>query len=118
MNADIKETAAWLNGLAEKGGKGVVGNIDARSLGRVAVALEAQARVIEGLRKALAKIVFDWDGEPEDMVDAVAALALVEPVKGIERRPEPPAAKEGEKLCPCGTHPAQYCASWPRCVAL
>jgi hypothetical protein len=31
---------AWLRGLAEKGGKGVVNNIDARSLGRIADEIE------------------------------------------------------------------------------
>lgn len=30
----------WLRGLAEKGGKGVVNNIDARCLGRIADELE------------------------------------------------------------------------------
>jgi hypothetical protein len=33
----------WLRGLADKGGKGVVNNIDARCLGRVADELERLA---------------------------------------------------------------------------
>ncbi len=57
-NSDL--SIAWLTGLAEKGGKGVVGNIDARSLGRIADELEGwksshaslKAR-IEELTKAL-----------------------------------------------------------------
>ena len=35
-----QQTIDWLRGLAEKGGKGVVNNIDARSLGRIADELE------------------------------------------------------------------------------
>jgi hypothetical protein len=53
MNADIKLIAAWLHGLAEEGGKGTVDNIDARALGRIAVALEAQARTTADLVEAL-----------------------------------------------------------------
>jgi len=63
----------WLRGLAERGGRGVVNNIDARSLGRVADEIErlrteikqlgaenldAQVRILK-LRKAL-------KGEPDD----------------------------------------------------
>lgn len=45
---DIAGLAAWLNGLAAKGGKGVVNNIDARSIGRIATQLDAlSARVKE-----------------------------------------------------------------------
>jgi hypothetical protein len=35
------KTIEWLRGLAERGGRGVVDNIDARSLGRIADGLEA-----------------------------------------------------------------------------
>lgn len=35
-----EQTILWLRGLAEKGGKGVVNNIDARCLGRIADELE------------------------------------------------------------------------------
>lgn len=35
------QTVAWLRGLAKKGGKGTVGNIDARCLGRIADRIEA-----------------------------------------------------------------------------
>ena len=33
------------------------------------------AEAVPELLKALEKIVFDWDGEPEDMFDARAVLA-------------------------------------------
>lgn len=36
----MSEYVAWLRGLSEKGGKGVVNNIDARCLGRIADELE------------------------------------------------------------------------------
>ena len=35
-----QQTIDWLRGLAEKGGRGVVNNIDARCLGRIADELE------------------------------------------------------------------------------
>lgn len=35
-----QQTIEWLRGLAERGGKGVVNNIDARCLGRIADDLE------------------------------------------------------------------------------
>lgn len=38
--AHIAQTVMWLRSLARKGGKGVVNNIDARCLGRVADTLE------------------------------------------------------------------------------
>lgn len=43
-----EQTIAWLRGLAEKGGKGVVNNIDARCLGRIADELEALKRPAQG----------------------------------------------------------------------
>ncbi len=39
MNGNI-QTIAWLRGLAIKGGKGIVNNIDARCLGRIADEIE------------------------------------------------------------------------------
>jgi hypothetical protein len=42
---------AWLRGLAEKGGKGVVNNIDARSLGRIAEEIERLRACNETLRR-------------------------------------------------------------------
>lgn len=48
---DNPNTVPWLRSLAEKGGKGVVDNIDARSLGRI-------ADEIEQLRKAHCACVF------------------------------------------------------------
>ena len=43
----IEALVAWLTALKEKGGKGVVGNIDARALGRVANALERREVVVK-----------------------------------------------------------------------
>jgi len=42
---------SWLRGLAEKGGKGVVNNIDARCLGRIADELESKDAEITRLRE-------------------------------------------------------------------
>ena len=39
----------WLEGMAAQGGKGVIDNIDARSLGRIAATIRAQAARIEAL---------------------------------------------------------------------
>ena len=39
------QTVEWLRGLAAKGGKGVVNNIDARCLGRIADELELLRRI-------------------------------------------------------------------------
>ena len=36
----MEQTIAWLRGLAARGGKGVVNNIDARCLGRIADEIE------------------------------------------------------------------------------
>lgn len=41
------QTVEWLRGLAEKGGKGVVNNIDARCLGRIADELELLRSQVE-----------------------------------------------------------------------
>jgi hypothetical protein len=40
------QTIEWLRGLAAKGGKGVVNNIDARSLGRIADEYDALAKAL------------------------------------------------------------------------
>jgi hypothetical protein len=53
-NSDL--SIAWLTGLAEKGGKGVVGNIDARSLGRIAGELEDWKSSHASLKAALAAL--------------------------------------------------------------
>ena len=49
-------TTAWFRSLAHKGGKGVVNNIDARSLGRIADEIEAMAAEIARLRAENAKL--------------------------------------------------------------
>ena len=46
----ITDYEAWLRRLAEKGGKGTVDNIDARSLGRVADLLRRYTSIIRELR--------------------------------------------------------------------
>jgi len=51
-----QQTIDWLRGLAEKGGKGVVNNIDARCLGRIADELErltAQEKDYRNLTQSL-----------------------------------------------------------------
>lgn len=50
------QTIEWLRGLAAKGGKGVVNNIDARCLGRIADELErltAQEKDYRNLTRSL-----------------------------------------------------------------
>lgn len=42
----MSDLTAWLRGLATEGGKGVVNNIDARALGRVADELEHLEAVV------------------------------------------------------------------------
>jgi len=44
----------WLRKLAAKGGKGVVGNIDARCLGRLADQLEALEEALKACHKVCA----------------------------------------------------------------
>ena len=39
--SDFTSTIEWFRRMAEQGGKGVVNNIDARSLGRIADQMEA-----------------------------------------------------------------------------
>lgn len=47
-------TIEWLRGLAEEGGKGVVNNIDARSLGRIARDLEQMEKTLQVARLMIA----------------------------------------------------------------
>lgn len=58
-----QQTIDWLRGLAEKGGKGVVNNIDARCLGRIAERIKyltaTEANEILRLRRALEEILKD-----------------------------------------------------------
>lgn len=51
----------WLRGLADKGGKGVVDNIDARSLGRIAEELE-RLRTQERDYRSLMRSLLDMGG--------------------------------------------------------
>lgn len=52
---EIKQTThadyvAWLRKLEKQGGSGVVNNIDARALGRIAHILELQSAIIRSMR--------------------------------------------------------------------
>lgn len=51
VNEPKTDYVTWLKGLAKKGGKGVVNNIDARSLGQVASTIELQASIINADRE-------------------------------------------------------------------
>lgn len=66
---NIPQAVDWLRGLADKGGKGVVNNIDARCLGRVANTLARLA--------ATPKAVVTLPIEPtNEILDALAAACL------------------------------------------
>lgn len=52
----------WLRSLAEKGGKGGVTNVDARSLGRVADELERQSAENARMREALVNLLCEARG--------------------------------------------------------
>ena len=66
----MKTLIAWLRTLEKRGGKGVVNNIDARALGRVASALERTRDVVKVARRAAAmQIVEQWE-----LQEAIAAL--------------------------------------------
>lgn len=61
--------------------KGSSGEWAALSCGDTDATAEANARLIAAapdLLAALKKIVFDWDGEPEDMIEAQEAIAKAE----------------------------------------
>lgn len=73
------ETVAWLRSMSDRGGKGVVNNVDARSLGRCAYLIAAQSAQIEALtteRDELRAEANDLDAklrESDDIVDAQSA---------------------------------------------
>ena len=57
----ITDYEAWLRGLAAKGGKGVVNNIDARSLGRVADQLVHLHEQLETLHDQIVMLEHEVD---------------------------------------------------------
>jgi hypothetical protein len=59
----MSDFVPWLRGLAEQGGKGIVNNIDARSLGRIADELECLRAENSRLKSRGSDIleVFDHD---------------------------------------------------------
>jgi hypothetical protein len=84
---ELDKFESWLRGLAERGGKGVVGNIDARSLGRIADAIAAERRGRESAAAAIDEIATDRDlyrsrwlscVTPEEAERLQARIALLE----------------------------------------
>jgi hypothetical protein len=67
------QTIEWLRGLAEKGGKGVVNNIDARSLGRIADDLMLLQRRVTVLEQVIAE-----DLSPFDCSDELNKMVVVD----------------------------------------
>lgn len=59
MPADVAGTIEWLKELADKGGKGAVGSVDARALGRAATLIEAlgqqRREAVVGQNEAIAE---------------------------------------------------------------
>jgi len=55
------QTIEWLRGLAEKGGKGVVNNIDAGCLGRIADDLMLLRRRVTVLEMVIKEELHGWD---------------------------------------------------------
>jgi hypothetical protein len=62
----------WLRGLADKGGKGVVDNIDARSLGRIADELE-RLRTQERDYRSLTRSLLDMGGGNDHRTSSVTS---------------------------------------------
>lgn len=59
------QTIEWLRGLAEKGGKGVVNNIDARNLGRIADDLASAYRRVTVLEMIIRQDLWPFDCSDE-----------------------------------------------------
>lgn len=64
-----RQTIDWLRGLAEKGGRGVVDNIDARCLGRIADGIEQ----LIADRERTARNRDMWKGQCERQADQLRA---------------------------------------------
>jgi hypothetical protein len=71
----MDQTIEWLRGLAAKGGKGVVDNIDARSLGRIADDLEQLRRRVRVLEHIINDHIDPLDC---DDIDAMIVEPIVE----------------------------------------
>ncbi len=77
----------WLRGLAEQGGKGVVGNIDARCLGRVADDLERLHRRVAALENIIAEDLPPWNCRDElnkMLVDEIWRKRALLPLTGAD----------------------------------
>lgn len=55
----------WLRGLAEKGGKGSIDTVDARSLGRIADDMERLQRRVAALENIIAEDLPPWNCRDE-----------------------------------------------------
>ena len=79
----VTDYGAWLRMLATRGGKGVVDNIDARSLGRVADTLARYTAIIRELREehawtreTIAQAAAEaWANMPKESPDLWLAVA-------------------------------------------
>ena len=83
----MTDYSPWLRGLAQKGGKSVVGNIDARSLGRIADELDRLRAEIERLRRTLieAKLQLEYLADKFQPTSiGVATVARIEYVLADE----------------------------------
>lgn len=67
--------AEWLRSLSKKGGKGVVNNIDARSLGHVADELDALRNLVDRAYSEIAFAVHDLSGRRLDTDEAIEGRA-------------------------------------------
>jgi len=85
-----QQTIDWLRGLAEKGGKGVVNNIDARCLGRIADDLER-------LRSENLELANHIDGCVRVAADALKRAEIAEAVCRLTRPAVGTAPKHGDK---------------------
>lgn len=67
--------AEWLRSMSERGGKGVVNNIDARSLGRAADELDALRNLADRAYSEIAFAVHDLSGRRLDTDEAIEGRA-------------------------------------------
>lgn len=74
----------WLRGLAEKGAKGIVNNIDARSLGRIADELE-EWKQAAGVEAGLRREYVDKCAALVKLLEAVAAAKMPGEARRISR---------------------------------
>ena len=91
----MNDFTPWLRGLAEKGGKGVVNNIDARCLGRIADELERlrsiaaermdlfsqAASKVENAKGYVERAIASYVGDPADNEFQKGYLAALEAVR-------------------------------------